>query len=68
MHTKKTDRNSIMIIIAAVAVIPSIWAVMHFGGIIFTYTGSVPVGFYRIEQGAQKVSSGDYCPFVCLNA
>ena len=42
-------RFCVMLWLLQAATVPAILAVMCFGEKIFTYTGSVPVGFYRIE-------------------
>lgn len=45
--------------------IPLLALIFYSAGIIFTYTGSIPVGFYRIVSDSTHVRRGDYVSF-CL--
>ena len=46
-------------------ILPVIFVLLKISGIIFSYTGSVPIGFYRIVSDAQSIQPGDIISF-CL--
>jgi len=62
---KKPDKKTISMLFLYLLILPSLAGIMHFFGIIFTYTGSIPIGFYRIVPLAPLLQRGDYVSF-CL--
>ena len=46
-------------------IFPVVFVLLKISGIIFSYTGSVPIGFYRIVSDAQSIQPGDIISF-CL--
>jgi len=61
---KKPDKKSILLIFVSLMCIPILFVIFKIFGIIFTYTGSVPIGFYH-RSFRQKIHIGDYVA-LCL--
>jgi len=65
LHMKRPDKKTLLMLWGAIAVMPivvfSFWAL----GIVFTYTGSVPMGFYRAAASDEVIKRGDFVS-VCL--
>lgn len=61
---KIPDKKTLLILSGSLLLIPILVIVFWISGIIFTYTGSIPVGFYRmVPMGS--IQRGDYISF-CL--
>lgn len=61
---KKPDKKTLLILSGSLSLIPILIIVFWAFGIIFTYTGSIPVGFYRIVP-TNQIQRGEYVSF-CL--
>lgn len=59
------DRRTVVILVASLSVIPLAGIIFWGSGIIFTYTGSLPIGFYRIVANSGPVHRGNIVSF-CL--
>lgn len=62
---KRPDKRTWAILVASLSVVPIVIVVLWTCGIIFTYSGSVPVGFYRIVANSGPIQRGDIISF-CL--
>ncbi|PIR10210.1 MAG: conjugative transfer signal peptidase TraF [Gammaproteobacteria bacterium CG11_big_fil_rev_8_21_14_0_20_46_22] len=62
---KKPSKRTVLGIMLSVLMIPLFALLFYVFGIIFTYTGSIPVGFYRIISDTTQIKRGDYVSF-CL--
>ncbi len=62
---KKPKLKSLKQFLLALMVLPLIFVTFKLFGVIFTYSGSVPVGFYRIIHSSVAIHSNDYVSF-CL--
>lgn len=62
---RKPNKKTLGILLGCLSIIPVFIVVMAGFGIIFTYTGSIPVGFYRIVPDAEAIQRGNYISF-CL--
>ena len=62
---KRPNKRTVMILMASLSVIPLAMFLFWAFGIIFTYTGSIPVGFYRIVANSGPIQRGDMISF-CL--
>ncbi len=64
----KPNKPAIAILIGCLSGLLILFAAIRLFGIIFTYTGSVPIGFYRIITLDPSIKSGDYISFCLPNA
>jgi len=62
---KRPNKKTVTILMVSLSVIPLAVIVFWALGIIVTYTGSIPVGFYRIVANARPIQWGDIISF-CL--
>lgn len=62
---KRPNKRTVIILMASLSVIPLAMLLFWIFGIIFTYTGSIPVGFYRIVANSGPIQRGDIISF-CL--
>lgn len=62
---KRPNKKTVGILLTSLSMIPLVVIVFWVLGIIFTYTGSIPVGFYRIVANSRPIQRGDIIAF-CL--
>ncbi len=62
---KRPNKRTMIILVVSLSVIPLVMILFWAMGIIFTYTGSIPVGFYRIVANSETMQRGDIISF-CL--
>lgn len=68
MLLKKPDKNRILAILAMISILPLLILMLYSLRIVFSYTGSIPIGFYRIESSFSNIKQGDYISFCLSNA
>ena len=59
------NKTQIIKVVLYVMILPIIFVLLKISDIIFSYTGSVPIGFYRIISSARLIQPGDIVSF-CL--
>lgn len=62
---KKPTKQDLFKVFFFLLPLPSLLIAFHTFGIVFTYTGSVPIGFYRIKPITELLKQGEYISF-CL--
>ena len=62
---KRPNKKTGVILGVSLSIIPLLVFIFWALGIIFTYTGSIPIGFYRTVHGAGHIRRGDIIAF-CL--
>lgn len=63
---KKPNNKTLLILSGALLIAPVLISIFLVFGIIFTYTGSVPIGFYKIVEDRSTLQRGDVVSF-CLS-
>ena len=62
---RKPDKKTIVVLFSFLAILPIFLISMKIFGIIISYSGSIPIGFYRIVSNVDAIKRGDYISF-CL--